>query len=301
MPIQVMTPFAFIGVLVKLSFSAAPNFTRELALGGRIWREYWITQNCGMTVTGRPNIACAVWMCGGGGGGAYARSSNANPNGGGGGGGGFYALYEGPLSDGLITIGQGGAQTGTADATNGGASSLAMTALNETITANGGYAGTSTFSGTGYPSNGGNGGSGGGASGTTGIPGTGQGGNAYPFGDMTNFANPWCAGGGAGGSLNSQTFLFRTGGAGGTNGGSGGAMQDGATSNDVMGGLGGIEGGGNGGSARAGVTTILTGGYGTMYGAGGGGGSRRYIPPTQAVGNGGAGFQGIVIIRIPIS
>ena len=139
--------------------------------------------------------------------------------------------------------------------------------------------------------NGGTGGGGGNIDGLYNAP-TGDGKTKYPFGDTTNF-QCHCAGGGGGGvnySSDSQTWQYN-GGAGGSNGGNG------ATSTEGIGdaGAGGSYGGGQGGSRHS-----KNGKAATFYGSGGGGygaGSMGANGPNT--GTAGAGYQGVVYIRVP--
>lgn len=154
------------------------------------------------------------------------------------------------------------------------------------------------------------GGTGGGAgSNTYNSPGSGDGLSKYPFGD-TGFSlwsgKPHCAGGGAGGDHSykrddddEQYKVCYDGGNGGTNGSSGGK---GARRSYVIGpggskGSGGIYGGGNGGFDGD-ATGPGSGLAATYYGSGGGGkGGGNSLMGTASVG---AGYQGIVYVRIPV-
>lgn len=130
------------------------------------------------------------------------------------------------------------------------------------------------------------GGTGGGYN-VNGGTGTGDGVSKYPFGDTVNFA-PHCAGGGGGGYSGSAEYTKHKGGQGGTNGGNG--TQYNSSSDSVAGGSGGNRGGGAGGhgsdSSRIGTSA-------TFYGSGGGGAGEA------AQYSAGAGYQGVVYIRIP--
>lgn len=140
-----------------------------------------------------------------------------------------------------------------------------------------------------------NGGSGGGGSFPSRPPGTGDGLPKLPFGDSVHFVHPHCAGGGGGSAyIDSGTNSgYWSGGEGGTNGGNGLAGTK-ATSTTVTGGAGGDYGGGNGRhSFTSGESADAT-----YYGGGGGGG--HYDTGGSAT-PGGAGYQGIIYIRIPIS
>ena len=120
--------------------------------------------------------------------------------------------------------------------------------------------------------NGGTGGGGGNIGGLYNAP-TGDGVTKYPFGDTTTF-KCHCAGGGGGGvnySSDSDTWQYN-------------------------GGAGGNYGGGQGGSRRSRNGTAAT-----CYGSGGGGygaGSMGDSGPNN--GTAGAGYQGVVYIRVPV-
>ena len=127
-----------------------------------------------------------------------------------------------------------------------------------------------------------NGGTGGGGSGK------GDGIAKYPFGDTTNF-KCHCAGGGGGNSRFYDHFnpspTSEGGGNGGSNGGNGTYSGSGT---------GGTYGGGNGGRYYG------TGNAATFYGSGGGGGGGDGDSNSGGSGYaGGAGYQGVVYIRIP--
>lgn len=153
-----------------------------------------------------------------------------------------------------------------------------------------------------------NGGTGGGRGKDSG--GTGDGVAKYPFSDSTNFYCH-CAGGGAGGYVNSPdyegydgtTYAYQ-GGAGGSNGGGGSGRTneyfDNGDPGSRNGGAGGNYGGGTGGK---GGTYGYNASSATFYGSGGGqrgeyrwgttwGGETNYI------GNHGSGYQGVCYIRI---
>ena len=132
-----------------------------------------------------------------------------------------------------------------------------------------------------------------GASGANGGSGGGNGGRGdgiakYPFGDSTTF-KCHCAGGGGGLASfydHMQPYPTTTsGGNGGSNGGNGGYAGSGS-------GAGGDYGGGRGGS--------YGGSAATFYGGGGGGGGGNGDNNSGGSGYaGGAGYQGVVYIRIP--
>lgn len=133
--------------------------------------------------------------------------------------------------------------------------------------------------------------------------GTGDGLSKYPFGDSGYFAHPHCGGGGGGGFYlydSDGTMVIKDGGEGGTNGGDGGNCTDGGSGTfgaiSASGGTGGAYGGANGGTTQSKASTAAS---ATYYGSGGGGGAgRRTTGNTN--GSGGAGYQGIIYVRIPL-
>lgn len=209
------------------------------------------------------NIEAEIWMCGGGSGGCYH---------GGGGAGAKIASGTIVLSGSLeAVIGAGGA----------GASS------NEPVFHAGGatsFGGIQTPVAFSCPASayGVSGGTGGGGS-SIAEPGYGDGVSKYPFNDTVYFPDPYCAGGGGGMNDN------YSGGSGGTNGGNGGYGVSGA---GYVGGAGGHKGGGDGGDKNS--VSNYNGRSATFYGSGGGGGSDK-----SNYGYGGAGYQGVIHIRIP--
>ena len=147
------------------------------------------------------------------------------------------------------------------------------------------------------------GGTGGGA-GRRGGAGTGDGLTKYPFDDASLF-NCHCAGGGGGGyGENAYGSSSRCdGGSGGTNGTNGngtGSYISPTVYNqeESSGGSGGTYGGGSGGNASWKDSTGYAGGSATFYGSGGGGGGYGQHYQTTAAA-GGAGYQGVVYIRVP--
>lgn len=127
-----------------------------------------------------------------------------------------------------------------------------------------------------------NGGTGGGGGGK------GDGKSKYPFDDTINF-EPHCGGGGGGRwqftDISQPYPSSGSEGNGGTNGGNGGSSG---------GYTGGAKGGGNGGYPGS------NGGAATFYGSGGGGGGGMASTQTStSSGAGGAGYQGVVYIRVP--
>ncbi|MDR1262931.1 MAG: hypothetical protein LBK46_05520 [Oscillospiraceae bacterium] len=280
----------------SLIFSVSPMQTRVVEFDGRSWSECLIDRTCEMTVNGVSPADCAVWLCGGGGGGGGGCQGSPNEGGGGGGGGRCGAYTNIRLASGSIVIGAGGdgglGSTVAATANkgqDGGVTRLSVTGQPD-LTASGGNAGTRTW--------GGNGGSGGGQSyysGSTDYVGLGAGATTIPFGDGVNWARLCAGGGGASPMINSSKQYL--GGAGGSNGGNGKAPSFGGNwTGTTVGGEGGATGGGNGGNAA--YSSPQPGGDATYYGGGGGGGSVSTKSGTVAQ-NGGAGYKGCVIIRVP--
>lgn len=152
-----------------------------------------------------------------------------------------------------------------------------------------------------------NGGTGGGSTGGSQVEagGTGDGISKYPFGDTAYSlwaGKPHCGGGGGAGNSflsynddDERVLFVSPGGNGGTNGGNGSAngVAEEASGNGSPG-NGGAYGGGRGGY---GSTSGNSGQNATYYGSGGGGwGNANGIR-----GSSGAGYQGIVYIRIPVN
>ena len=252
-----------------------------VTMGGTQYRLLTITQSG--TVKFAEPVTGEVWMCGGG---TSGRSSNAGlaVRAGGGGAGAFTASGQVALSGSMVAVvGSGGAtmSTDVGGYNFGGASSFGGIATSVGFSAN-----SKIYYGV-------RGGTGGGSSGNT-AAGTGDGVTKYPFGDSTYFAHPHCGGGGAGGSYANSSSARYSGGAGGTNGGSGAKGAD-SVGNAMYctGGAGGEYGGGRGGNHNESGTPAA------YYGSGGGGGGYYYSG--SKFGNGGAGYQGVIYIRIPVN
>jgi hypothetical protein len=245
---------------------------------------YYLTSGSSWTVpadwdSSRNSIECI----GGGGNGGTAAGQT-----GGGGGGGAYAkrthITLTPSSSVAYAIGGAGGATwfnGTAGAgnnscqANGGGSGVA----------GGAGAGGAVVNGTGF--SGGNGGTTSGFSGQAGGPGGGGAGGPSGAGVAGTGSTGGSAGGKAGGA-----------GSAGAGGAGAGESGTGGTGTNLGGGTG--SGGGGGG----GSTTGSAGGTGGLYGGGGGGGGGNNFPrsednpdPQVANGPGGAGRQGLIIIK----
>lgn len=249
----------------------------EYTADGKTYTLYKITGSGTLTVKGRAK-GVAVWLCGGGANGTNL--SGAYDDRGYGGAGAYAASAENQTLSGTYTVTVGAAQGATSFGT--------LLSVNAVSGRNGGSGGggaggynPDTDSGTPVSGYGG---------------GTGDGLSKYPFGDSVAF-HPHCAGGG-GGAYYSSNLQWFTGGAGGSNGGSGSAGMY-SQSSTLSGGSGGNYGGGVGGSSS---NSGGNGGSGArFYGSGGGGGGCKVVPYTWSPdsGSGGAGYQGIVYIRVP--
>lgn len=230
------------------------------------------------TLTVEEDVEAEVWMCGGG-------TSGASGTFRGGGAGAFTKSGAVTLSSGMAAvIGAGGATASMNNRANlGGSTSFGGMATStdfSVITTAGGY---------GY-----SGGTGGGANGMT--AGTGDGLTKYPFGDSGYFTKCHCAGGGGGGRFAAvNNSISVTGGDGGTNGGNGRAGGD----DGNAGGAGGSYGGGAGGTGTN-SNSSNPGSAASFYGSAGGGGGSYSTTAFVYIGTGGAGYQGVIYIRIPV-
>lgn len=249
----------------KIAYSGT-HTTESYTADGKAYTLYKITGSGTLSVKGKAK-GVSVWLCGGG---ANGDSS--------GGAGAYCAQLDSTDLKGnyAITVGAAGGAT-----TFG--SLLSVTAVS-----------------------GKNGGTGGGSGDYwSSAGGTGDGTTKYPFGDTTHF-DAHCAGGGGGsgvyytGTYEEYNDQTRQGGKGGTNGGAGGR----ASTNTVYSwsdAAGGNKGGGTGGAKKSGSAA-------TFYGSGGGGGGcdgdiYGYVEgigfPHNKYYSGGAGYQGIVYLRVP--
>ncbi len=259
----------------------------NITVSGALYTLYTLTTSGTLTVTG--NGTADIWCCGGGSGGKFTYSYIRGFDGGAGA---YCANLTAKNLKGAYTVTIG---TGGAGGSTGGAGSATSIMQGETsiLTANG--------------ASGKNGGTGGGAGNYTTadlkpvptVGGTGDGVTKYPFSDSTNFFCH-CAGGGGGaayGSSNAAMGYHTDGGAGGTNGGNGSANKVSTDTDSQPGGAGGNRGGGAGGLVVW-HSTAAGGGSATFYGSGGGGGGLR-ITDDSARGTAGAGYQGVMYIRVP--
>jgi hypothetical protein len=228
------------------------------------------------TLTLGASVKADVWLCAGGNGG---RSGGRH----GGGGGNFVQSNGAELAITTVcTIGAGAEGTSTSA---GGVSGATTFGSLEAVQTTGNYASTEGASGGGA-----------GARGTSSLytPGAGCGVSTVPFMDTTLF-EAHSAGGGGGGYRNVEADENNSGGAGGSNGAGGGTRS----SSGYDGGVAGTKGGGTGGKGTSSASTN-SGGNATFYGSGGGGGG-YYVSSSGSskTGTGGAGYQGVVYIRIP--
>lgn len=244
-----------------IGYTGAFTDQKNVVMSGKTYRLLTLTGSGTLTLP--QEVIADVWMCAGGNGGA---------SGGRGGGGGVFNQKDKTTINGSVvcTVGSGGSVAKTGNATAFGASSISNGSIY--------YQGAS-------------GGGGGG---------TGGGKTTVPFGSSDYFS-PHSAGGGGGGSsvryTNGNTVHYR-GGAGGSNGANGAANTS-ASGWPSTKAAGGNLGGGAGGSYDG--NTATAGSKATYYGSGGGGGGSYKNEKTGSVknGGGGAGYQGVIYVRIP--
>ena len=247
--------------VAALAIAYTGAMTDQIVTMGDGKRYRLLTLTSSGTLTVEKPVQADVWMCGGGSNHGNYASDNTR-----GGGGGYVASG--------YSIALSGSMTAVVGAAEGASSFAAITA-----------SGSST-------SDGGSGGGGHRGDGPwdTSASGKGAGVTTYPFGDTTFFSGrPHSAGGGGGGYHNGSSSS-RNGGTGGSNGSNGDPGDGGTASN---GGRGGSYGGGFGGSERA------NGGNATFYGGGGGGGGTDVKEDFD--GKRGAGYQGVIYVRIPLN
>lgn len=256
----------FVGNNNKVVFSYTGNYTNTeyVSSEGTKYSLYTLTSSGILSVKMKN---ADIWVCGGGSSGTNDNTSSVmNKDAGGAG-----AYCESAMQQTL-----NGNYTVSIGAGNGG-----TTSVGELISAAG--VASSNTGGTG----GGNGGKGDGKS-------------KYPFGDSTQF-NCHCAGGGGGAYATSYTYWTTyNGGAGGSNGGDGSGLLFNSSETFIgtaSEGKGGNFGGGDGGKVNG--QTIYSGKAATFYGSGGGNGSKSSYNFTNHYGANGAGYQGVVYIRVP--
>lgn len=262
----------------KKSMSYSGTHTvKEITVNGTTYTQYTITGSGTLTVEGTyENVA--VWLCGGGANGENSPSASSRARGGAG-------AYAASLS-GQSLSGEYAVTVGAGQGASSFGSLLSVSAV------------TSISGGSG----------GGGAGGDYDVSsesastyggGTGDGKSKYPFSDSATF-QAHCAGGGGGAYYTTGTLQHFTGGTGGSNGGNGPAGSH-TSSSSISGGSGGNYGGGRGGSVQV-NTSVSSGSAATFYGSGGGGAGCHQVPYGWSSYNttyGGAGYQGVVYIRVP--
>lgn len=223
------------------------------------------------TLTVEKPVQADIWMCGGGGGG------NRGYYGSGGGGGYVNSGYALQLSTNVAVIGTGAAGNG---GTSGISAFMGISAAG----------GKGAVNGSETPDGGSGGGQGGyNRYGGNGSRGSGAGVTTYPFGDSVYFSErPHSAGGGGGSYRDKDDHVYGGGGAGGSNGGNGASRVSGQSQ-----GAGGSYGGGDGGFDSNGRAAYF-------YGGGGGGGAYLWEDYSEHNYSGGAGYQGVIYIRIPL-
>lgn len=253
-----------------MTISYTGNYTdqADVVMSGKTYRLLTLTSSG--TLTLEDSVQADVWLCGGG-------SSGLADTGGQGGGGGYFTLSENYNINSPVAcvIGAGGATNSNYKTFNaGGQSSFG------TITANG--------------ASNKNGASGGGGGYDNFAGGSGGGKSTVPFGETSLF-DQHSAGGGGGSMRDRESSDYAQGG----NGGSNGANGSSATDGKYQASTGGTKGGGAGPKPAASDSSCY-GGAATFYGSGGGGAS-YYISTggNHYWGYGGAGYQGVVYVRIP--
>lgn len=269
-----------------ISYSGAHTIT-DYTADGKSYTLYTLTGSGTLSVSGRAK-GVDIWLCGGGANGRAGGSDENRPaDFGKGGAGAFCAQLDSATLKGDYVVTVGAAQGATSFG-----SLLSVSAVSGISGGSGG--GASSYYAASYPQ--------------TGAPGTGDGQSKYPFGDTTHF-DPHCAGGGGGGMYYrgyGNTFgSTEQGGAGGTNGGNGGGTVSGGGNGNELGSMAGGAGGNKGGGSGGGTDDDTrfypdSGTAATFYGSGGGGGGSHvnyYVEKTP--GSGGAGYQGVVYMRVP--
>lgn len=257
---------------LAITYSGAYTDQKDVTMSGKVYRLLTLTGSGTLTLPAE--LKADVWLCNGGNGGGY---------GGTGGGGGRLKQSDGITlaTSTVCTVGAGGAGS---SADIGTSASGLSTFGTISPTANG----MTTQSGTGAS---------GGGGGALNALRTGDGVTTVPFGDTSYFYQHSAGGGGGGCEDRSEEYLG-TGGAGGSNGADGSAIS--GYSSNVKGGAGGTRGGGTGGQGVS-SGTACNAAAATYYGSGGGGGG-IYFNKSGSLrnpGTGGAGYQGVIYVRIP--
>lgn len=254
-----------------IGYTGAYTDQTEVTMSGKKYRLLTLTGSGTLTLP--EEVTADVWLCNGGNGGLGAGRQ--------GGGGGYVRQENGMQITGavVVVVGAGSAGVNSSSGKFGGLTSFGS--VSPTAQSSGAYV---------Y-----NGASGGGNGGRTSIKGEGGGVSTVPFGETSLF-DQHSAGGGGGGERDREADDTCSGGDGGSNGGSG--LGSGGYSGYV-GGTGGTKGGGNGGTGNS-QSSLAEGGAATYFGSGGGAGG-HYVSTsgTGTLGYGGAGYQGVIYVRIP--
>lgn len=258
--------------LATMPITYTGNFTdqRDVVMGDKTYRLLTLTSSG--TLTLGDSVTADVWLCSGGNGGMGSGFA-------GGAGGLFVQKNNISISEPVVCVvgsGHNGGESSNSGSSFGGSSKFGeiISGIDMNLS-----------------SNGASGGGAGGKHGANCYAGKGCGVTTVPFGETSLF-EPHCAGGGGGNftelyEVDDDTRIH------GGNGGSDGS--DGYNSNNTGSSIGGLKGGGNGG------TSGESGNDATFYGSGGGAGAYYYKESTdkERWGRGGAGYQGIIYVRIP--
>lgn len=257
---------------LAISYSGAHTDQKDVVMSGKTYRLLTLTGSGTLTLP--EEVTADVWLCNGGNGGGY---------GGTGGGGGRLkqstGITLGKLT--VCTVGAGGAGVvANTEAASSGLSSFGSVSPNTNQSGQQSGHGASGGGGGGY-----------------GRTRTGDGVTTVPFGETSHFYQHSAGGGGGGCEDRSEEYLG-TGGKGGSNGANGSAIS--GYSSNVNGGVGGTRGGGTGGKGVS-SGTACNAAAATYYGSGGGGGGIYFNGSgnLRNPGTGGAGYQGVIYVRIP--
>lgn len=256
--------------VATMAISYTGNHTDQVVTMGDGKQYRLLTLTSTGTLTLEEKVNAEVWLCNGGKSGSKGsvNTSSKNYYGGNGGAGGNFSWGNVSFDKTTVTI-----------ASANGTSSFGLTLSSSGTGAGGGKGGQSVY----YNS----------PRGANGAGGSAASADTRPFKD-SYFTQYPCAGGGGGELSHTGTKYY---------GGCGGSSTTaGATGSSSIKCVGGNTGGGRGGYV-AGTFTIASnpGDAATYYGSGGGGGSTDFDNSEQyGSGNGGAGYQGICYIRIPL-
>lgn len=251
---------------LAIGYSGDYTDQADVVMSGKHYRLLTLTGSGTLTLD--QSVMADVWLCAGGNGG----------RGGGkfGGGGGKFVQSDGLQLDAstVCTIGAGATGSASSQSSTSGIGSTTTFGSLRAVQETGTYRARHGASG---------GGDGGNPSTSSDAAGNGGGLSTVPFLETAVF-DPHSAGGGGGGYSSGGNVY--TGGAGGSDGAGGGASGTGSSD----GGPGGVKGGGAGG------TPDNNGSDATFYGSGGGGGGESEKNVSE---RGGAGYQGVIYVRIP--